>query len=112
MSKIAFLAVPPVGTSAIAAAAKLLGLPIKEAKDRIETGEPLYEAILFMNDHPEVAALLGSLVALLVQAGVIFRVFELEEDEHFATAPREEIEVDPEILSNILAEWQRRDQEL
>ncbi|WP_294925887.1 hypothetical protein [uncultured Paracoccus sp.] len=110
MSKVAILVQQEKNLPAVANLAKILSLSLGEARSRIAEGKPLYEGLLFMNNHQEVSTRLRSLVTLLEQVEIPFRIFELEEDENFSFAPHDETEIDSETLENILLEWERRQQ--
>lgn len=75
-----------------------------ELRTRITARAPVFEAVLFENDYPEVAARLQVLTRELAKAGAQLRVFELRPDEAFD--PAAEIsrwEITPQTLANILA---------
>ena len=86
----------------------ITGVGLADISNRIGTGLPLVEYVLFLNNHEDVAQRLRSLVALETIAQL--KIFELMPDENFAGCPREQCEISTSVLLNILDahEMQRR----
>jgi hypothetical protein len=86
---------------------RLMGMPVIEAKNRIQNAEPVAEFLLFYNDHNEVAAKLQGLLAGASGLGLL-RLYELQDDEDSSTiGPTDRREVTMEIVNNILHGFDR-----
>lgn len=108
MSKIAITINQRVPAPIIISIAKTLKITIGEVKQRISQDRPIYEGTLFMNDHDDVAGLLNNIINTLKAADTPFRIYELDESEELSSLQRENNETSPDILENILMEWERR----
>jgi len=87
---------------------KITGLGISEAKQRIESGQPLVEFLLYYNDHDEIALRLRGLMTALPQHGARLRFFELDEGEEFEALPKASTyEISADDLKNILLRHER-----
>jgi hypothetical protein len=87
---------------------KITALGISEAKQRIESGQPLVEYALFYNDHDEIAGRLRELMTELPRHGVKLRLFELKEEEEFESMPNaSKYEISSDDLENILLTHER-----
>jgi len=87
---------------------KITGLGISEAKQRIESGQPLVEYALFYNDHDEIADRLRELMTELPRHGAKLRLFELKEEEEFESMPNaSKYEISSDNLENILLMHER-----
>ncbi len=87
---------------------KITGLGISDAKQRIESGRPLVEYLLFYNDHDEIAQRLRELMTVLPRSGVRLRLFELDEGEEFESMPNaSKYEISSDTLENILLTHER-----
>jgi len=81
---------------------KITGLGISEAKQRIESGQPLVEFHLYYNDHDEIARRLRELMTAIPQLGARLRLFELDEGEEFEALPNASAyEISSDALKNI-----------
>jgi hypothetical protein len=82
---------------------KITGLGISEAKQRIESGRPLVEYLLYYNDHDEIAQRLRELMTVLPRSGARIRLFELDEGDEFESLPdASAYEISSDVLENIL----------
>ena len=82
---------------------KITGLGISEAKQRIESGRPIVEFLLYYNDHDEIARRLRELMIAIPQLGARLRLFELDEGEEFEALPNATAyEISSDVLKNIL----------
>src|SRR5215467_2749356 len=82
---------------------KITGLGISEAKQRIESGRPIVEFLLYYNDHDEIARRLRELMIAIPQLGARLRLFELDEREEFEALPNASAyEISSDVLKNIL----------
>ena len=87
---------------------KITGLGISEAKQRIESGRPLIEFLLYYNDHDEIARRLRELLTAIPQLGARLRLFELDEGEEFGALPNASAyEISSGVLKNILLRHER-----
>ena len=87
---------------------KITGLGISEAKQRIESGQPLVEYALFYNGHDEIAGRLRELMTELPRHGAKLRLFELKEEEEFESMPNaSKYEISSDNLENILLMHER-----
>jgi hypothetical protein len=77
-------------------------LPLSDITARLDTGSPLVDFMLFMNDHEEIARRLRDLIATQEQGNGVFRFFELQPEEDFETCPLEQCEISASVLRNIL----------
>ena len=103
MSKIALIAEDRISNSLLMDLKRATGKSLSAIRDHIQAQMPFLEAVLFQNDHVEVARQLRAVVEIIGKAGVRFRVYELEPDEQFESAPIEECEIDASVLENILS---------
>lgn len=85
---------------------------VSDLRDRIATGAPVVEVLLFESNHGEVATLLRGLVAELPSTGARLRVFELRPGESFAEVDLSTKEITPQVLTNILDESDAIDAEM
>jgi hypothetical protein len=86
----------------------ITGLGISEAKQGIESGQPLVEFLLYYNDHDEIARRLRGLMNALPQLGARLRLFELDEGEEFEAPPNASAyEISSDVLKNILLLYER-----
>src|SRR5215471_764004 len=82
---------------------KITELGISEAKQRIESGRPIVEFLLYYNDHDEIARRLRELMVAIPQLGARLRLFELDEGEEFEALPNASAyEISSDVLTNIL----------
>jgi hypothetical protein len=87
---------------------KITGLGISDAKQRIESGRPLVEYLLFYNDHDEIAQRLRELMTVLPRSGARLQLFELDEGDEFESLPdASEYEISSDVLENILSSHER-----
>ena len=89
---------------------RLTGASLKDVRTHLDAGTPVYERLLFMNDHDDVAATLRGLVDAHDRGEPPMKFFELEDDEDVRESPSE-TQVTGEELLNVLAEHDRRMQE-
>ena len=82
---------------------KITGLGISDAKQRIESGRPLVEYVLFNNDHDEIAVRLRELMTEIPRHGAKLRLFELREDDDFESMPNaSKYEISFDVMENTL----------
>ena len=81
---------------------RVTGSGIAEIRKRIGSHLPLGEWTLFMNDHNDTAARLRDLLTVEDRGEGSLQVFELMPDEDFSKCSREECEITPAVLRNIL----------
>ncbi|MGE3809206.1 MAG: hypothetical protein AB7K24_31470 [Gemmataceae bacterium] len=84
------------------------GLGLAAINQRLESKLPVLEEVLFHNNHDEVAAKLREFVQGVSAEMATLRIFEVGEDEEFATCPQDRREIPSETLFNILAEHDER----
>jgi hypothetical protein len=106
MSRITFFVenIPP-RAEALYHVRQATGQSYAEIQRRIGSGLPLFECVLFMNDHEEVAAKLRALVATLSEVGADFRIFETAYDVAVEAIPPPIDEIDAEALESILSSF-------
>lgn len=63
--------------------------------------EPVMEAVLFLNDHEEVAGRLRQMLSEIPALGASLKLFELADDQQVDSRSEQE-EITSEMLSNIL----------
>ncbi len=88
----------------VAAVRGATGTSIAEIKKMLQSGTPILERVLFLNDHDESAATLRRLVAYASRVALPLEIFELSPSEVFETVRQSECRIDETILENILSE--------
>ncbi len=97
---------PPDLTEAVSQVRRITSDSIGEIRRRITAGEPVYECVLYKNDHDEVAAALRRFVAVFPASGAALRAFLFTSNAAptpmpLSSASRNEIPL--ETLQNILS---------
>ena len=81
----------------------LSGQSLLQVTEHIRNGSPVFQALLFGNDHDEIADVLLKIVHALQIGQVKFNIYELEEDEVTDEEKHQHYIISVETLKNILA---------
>jgi hypothetical protein len=105
MSRIALVITSDGGrrTATISAVRRATGSPLGEITEALNIGKPVFEAVLFYNDHEQIAETLRRLVSALTGIGAQFQLYELPERQSFAGPDQSRVRpITTEVLENIL----------
>ncbi len=105
MSRIALVITSDGGqrTATISAVRRATGSPLREITEALDIGKPVFEAVLFYNDHQQIAETLRGLVSALTRIGAQFQLYELPERQSFASPDQSRVRpITAEVLENIL----------
>lgn len=102
MSKISILINSTVNNSGILALKNYTQQSIAQINQLIGSEAPVFEALLFQNNHKEVADNLLNIIAILQTETVKFQLYELEEDEIFDKNTHQLHEISTQTLVNLL----------
>jgi hypothetical protein len=105
MSKLAIVVTSAPNTAETIAALRRVmpATSVTEFRERLASGMPVVQAVLFENDYPEVAGRFHDLMRALPETGAQLRYFELRPDEVFDPAADLSLwEVTPEVVWSIL----------
>lgn len=92
-----------INNSTLLALKNVTGQSLSQVNEHIRNGSPVFQVLLFGNDHDEVAGTLLKIVSTLQTGQVEFVVYELEEDEIPDEAKHQNDIISVETLKNILA---------
>lgn len=102
MSKISILVNSTVNNSGILALKNYTQQSIAQINQLVGSETPVFEALLFQNNHKEVADNLLNIIAILQTEKVKFQLYELADDEIFDKNTHQLHEISTQTLVNIL----------
>ncbi|WP_343632692.1 hypothetical protein [Fluviicola sp.] len=92
-----------IDNSTLLAVKNFSGQSLSQVNERIRSGSPVFQALLFGNDHDEIADVLLKIVNVLQIGKVKFDLYELEENEVLDKGKHQHYILSVETLKNILA---------
>lgn len=104
MSKIILLPRPVENPSAklLMRLKNISGKTPGEIKQAIRSGTPLFQVVIFGNDHAEVVNQMRGILDVLEEENLEYELFELEEEEAFVSREAEEMNgITREVFENI-----------
>jgi hypothetical protein len=102
MSKISISLNSEVPNAALMHIKRITSLGLNEIRQNVGTGQPFFNALLFYNDHDDVAQKIRDLISTFNSNSVEASFFELEEDEELNQSNRDISEISSDTLLNIL----------
>ncbi|OCA77130.1 hypothetical protein BBI01_01315 [Chryseobacterium artocarpi] len=103
MSKIAIIInSDTVSPKALFELKKTIGTGVDEIKENILDKRPVFEGVLFYNDHDEVSEKLFKVIDELKKNDVPYSLFELEDEEKYDVIDSKNQEINDEVLRNII----------